>query len=122
MHVFLGSNVSIEKTKKIQKSIVIIMLVTISSWLIGFIAPLVANLVDTASIITPYFINFIYVGMAASYYIYFYNSVDYRKAFISIIKNQLCCYFERKSADTNTTVVTIVSNINSSSRQQSSNF
>jgi hypothetical protein len=38
---------------------------------------------------SKYFLDFTYVGMASSYYIYFYNSTEYRIAFLAILRNYL---------------------------------
>jgi drug/metabolite transporter (DMT)-like permease len=89
-------------TKKIQKSLIIIVCITIGGYLISVAYLFVVTISDGVSHVnilianselSKYIFNFAYVGMAASYYIYFYNSTEYRIAFVAILRNCLGCTF-----------------------------
>ncbi len=102
MWLFSVNNVSIQMTKKIQKSLIIIVFITIGGYLIGAAYLFVAMIFGSISIgntplgkyaMSKYLVDFTDVSLAASYYIYFYNSTEYRIAFVAILRNYLGCRF-----------------------------
>ncbi len=94
----------------------IIVCVTIGGWLIGVAYLFYSDIFGGISIgnsplgkyaTLRYFLNFSYVGMAASYYIYFYNSTEYRIAFVTILRKYLGFRFLSSHSSSITPIVVI---------------
>jgi hypothetical protein len=85
-------------------------------WLIGVAYLLYSDIFGGISIVnTPigkyapsrYFASCTYVGMAASYYIYFYNSTEYRIAFVAILRKYFGFRFLSSHSSSITPIVAI---------------